>query len=118
MPVPDPWRDMLPYRAEPDQVEHQAQPVRRLEAGQAVIQPPDRRVATMPPKRFLPHPFGGLDGHNTPAPDGEPGGITPGACAHVQHQPRSFGNQVEHGRMRILKERRSYRATNSSASRS
>jgi hypothetical protein len=92
---------MHPHRAEPDQIKHQAQAVHRLEPGQTVAEPADRRLR-MPLLAFASHALRGLDRHDVPATDGEPAGIAARPGADIQDEPRPFGDEVEHVPVAVL----------------
>ena len=69
----------------------------RLEPGQAIAEPSDRRLR-VPPLALASHTFRGFHRHDVPATAGEPAGIAARAGADVEDEARPFRDEVEHVR--------------------
>jgi hypothetical protein len=78
--------------------------VHRLEAGQPVAEPTDRRL-WMPLLAFASHTVRGLDRHDVPATAGKPAGIAARAGSNVEDEARPFGDEVERVLVAVLERR-------------
>ena len=76
----------------------------RLEAGQPVAEPTDRRLR-MPLLAFASHTVRGLDRHDVPATAGKPAGIAARAGSSVEDEARPFGDEVERVLVAVLERR-------------
>lgn len=94
-------RHVHPHGAQQNQVEGEPEAMRRLEAGQAVVEPADARV------RVAARPLGAhgprrLDRDDLVAAPGEPGDVAARAGADVEDQSRLFRHEVEQPGVRGL----------------